>query len=89
MGNRDARYDLIKPMLADGKIVSFADIFKYIPKTTVSNDLGKKVDRFNLLIREPWKFVVADLARLAQFCQIDPAEIITLVLHDYSKGSES
>ncbi len=46
MGHRDPRYDLIRSMINDGKIVSFNDIFKFIPKTIVAKDLGKKVDRF-------------------------------------------
>ena len=47
MIKRDSRYNVIKAMIADGNIVTFNDIFEYIPKTIVAIDLGKKVDRFN------------------------------------------
>jgi len=50
MTNRDPRYELVKPMVENGKIEVFTDIFKYIPKTKVATDLGKKVDRFNELM---------------------------------------
>ena len=56
MGTRDPRYDLIKPMLSQGQIESFTDIFKYIKKTVVANDLGKKVDRFTVMMEQPKKF---------------------------------
>jgi len=68
---RDHRYDLIKPMVETGKIMFFNDIFKYIPKTVVAKDLGKKVDRFNTLMSRVEEFMLDDLFIMAGFFEID------------------
>ena len=86
MIKRDHRYDLIKPMIESGKIESFNDIFKYIPKTVVAKDLGKKVDRFNALMSRVEQFMLEDLFIVAGFFEIDEDEMIRLVMIDYRKN---
>ena len=88
MGNRDSRYDLIKPMLLEGKIVSFTDIFKYIPKTIVANDLGKKVDRFTVMMNQVEKFTLEELFRMAAFCRLTRDQMFGLLLNEYVKKHE-
>jgi len=83
---RDHRYDLIKPMIESGKILSFNDIFKYIPKTVVAKDLGKKVDRFNTLMSRVEEFMLSDLFIIAGFFEIDEDDIVRLVMIDYKKN---
>jgi len=85
---RDHRYDLIKPMIESGKILSFNDIFKYIPKTVVAKDLGKKVDRFNTLMSRVEEFMLSDLSIIATFFEIDEDDIIKLIMIDYKKNKE-
>lgn len=86
MVNRDSRYDLIKPMITDGKIITFNDIFKFIPKTIVATDLGKKVDRFTELMNKIEEFTLEELFLIAKFCYIDERQIINLVMADYFKN---
>ena len=83
---RDHRYDLIKPMVETGKIMFFNDIFKYIPKTVVAKDLGKKVDRFNTLMSRVEEFMLSDLFIIAGFFEIDEDDIVRLVMIDYKKN---
>jgi hypothetical protein len=85
MANRDPRYDLIKPMLVEGKIISFKDIFKYIPKTIVANDLGKKVDRFTELMNRVDQFTLEELFMIAKFCGLDDEQMLKLVMSEYIK----
>jgi hypothetical protein len=85
---RDHRYDLIKPMIASGKILSFNDIFKYIPKTVVAKDLGKKVDRFNTLMSRVEEFMLLDLFIIATFFEIDEDDIIKLIMIDYKRNKK-
>jgi hypothetical protein len=85
---RDHRYDLIKPMIESGKILSFNDIFKYIPKTVVAKDLGKKVDRFNTLMSRVEEFMLSDLFIIAGFFEIDEDDIIKLIMIDYKKNKK-
>jgi hypothetical protein len=83
---RDDRYDLIKPMIEGGKIVSFNDIFKFIPKTIVARDLGKKVDRFTELMRKVDGFTIGDLYKIAKYCNISETQIYQLVEKEYFKS---
>lgn len=86
MTNRDTRYDLIKPMINAGNIASFNDIFKYIPKTVVANDLGKKVDRFTALMNRVEKFSIEELFTIARFCSIDELKILELMYNEHLKN---
>jgi hypothetical protein len=79
MGNRDPRYDLIEPMLSQGKIVSFTDVFKYIKKTVVAIDLRKKVDRFTVMINDPRKFSVGDVYRMSDLFRISASRLFELI----------
>ena len=86
MGNRDPRYDLIKPMILGGKIVTFNDIFKFIPKTVVATDLGKKVDRFTELMNHVEGFTLEELFMIGKFCDIDENQIVKLAVTQYQKN---
>jgi hypothetical protein len=83
MIKRDDRYDVIKPMVDSGQLVSFNQIFKYIPKTVVAKDLGKKVDRFNVLMNHVDEFTLAEVFRIGHFCKIDDWAILKLVMYDH------
>ena len=83
MASRDHRYSLIKPMVDAGKIVVFNDIFKFIPKTRVATDLGKKVDRFNELMTNVEDFNLKDLFLIASFCEMAETEMLGLVMKQY------
>jgi len=83
MENRDTRYDLIKPMIADGKVQSFNDVFKYIPKTVVARDLGKKVDRFTELMNQVEDFTLGEMFFMGKLFGLNEAEILKLATNDY------
>ncbi|HEX9509724.1 MAG TPA: hypothetical protein VF939_04545 [Puia sp.] len=83
MGNRDPRYDLIKPMIIGGKIKTFTDIFKFIPKTVVATDLGKKVDRFTELMNRIEGFTLEELFMMAKFCDLDESQMLQLAENEY------
>ena len=83
---RDDRYELIRPMLNDGKILSFNDIFKFIPKTVVATDLGKKVDRFTELMKRVEKFTLEELFTIGRFCSLDETQILMLARDEYLKS---
>ncbi len=88
MGTRDPRYDLIKPMLSEGQIESFTDVFKYIKKTVVANDMGKKVDRFTIMMEQPKKFSVGDVYEMADLFRIDVRQMFELIYkEDLRKGN--
>lgn len=86
MIKRDSRYNVIKAMVADGNIVTFNDIFEYIPKTIVATDLGKKVDRFNKLMNKVDGFTLEEIYRIGSFCGLSERQIYELVEAEYFKG---
>jgi hypothetical protein len=71
MMSGDARYDIVKMMIAAGKIKSFSDIFIYIPKTTVYKDLGINFNRFCRAISDPSLFKGKELLTLAELFGIE------------------
>ena len=88
MRMKDPRYDLIKPMLSDGHIESFTDVFKYIKKTVLANDLGKKVDRFTIMMEQPKKFSVGDVYEMAELFHIDVLQMFELLHKEELKRTE-
>ena len=88
MANRDTRYDLIEPMMSQGKIVAFLDIFKYIRKTVVAIDLGKKVDRFTVMMHDPKKFSVGDVYRMSDLFKISAKKVFELIDNEYQQKHE-
>jgi len=79
MRPRDPRYEIIKPMLNEGKIQSFPDIFKFIKKSVVAADLGKRGPRFTELINRVEDFTVKELLIIARLCSLTEAEMFKLV----------
>ncbi|HEV3325684.1 MAG TPA: hypothetical protein VG052_08755 [Puia sp.] len=80
---KDLRYDIISPMYEAGKIESLLDIFKYIPKSVVAGDLGKKVDRFNRLMNNVEDFRIAELIMIGTLCDLDLSQMFKLLETEY------
>ena len=85
MRPRDPRYEVIKPMLNEGKIHSFPDIFKFIKKSVVAADLGKRGPRFTELITKVEDFTVKELLIIARLCGLTSAEMFKLVEAELAK----
>jgi hypothetical protein len=88
MLKRDERYELVKPMLEIGKIKSFQDIFKFVPKTIVAADLGTKVDRLTKLMKRIEKFTLEDIFTIARYCELSVHEILVLVEAEYLQNKD-
>lgn len=85
----DKRYEIIKPMVNEGKIRLFQDIFQFQKKTVVAKDLGKRGPRFDFLINRVEKFTVEELLFIARKCDLTFDEIMQLVkaqLEDRAKN---
>lgn len=72
-------YDLVRPMFTIGELKAFSDIFKYVPKTVVAGDLGKEKGRFNSLIEDPGDFLIQELMKLAEYCDLSLPDIGRLI----------
>ncbi len=87
---KDPRYKTIRLLLAAGQLESFADIFNYIPKTKVANDLGLNVNRFSLSIENVENFRIRDIYELARLCDLPARDIFELIDKQYklTKGKD-
>jgi len=85
MGKDDPRYLLIKPMLDDGKIQTFTDIFDYIKKSVVAKDIGKKVERFTELMNDVDDFRVGELRMMAKLFHLTLDEMLRLIAREVEK----
>jgi|KBSMisStandDraft_5_1062788.scaffolds.fasta_scaffold2866923_1 hypothetical protein len=83
MIKRDERYNLIKLLHADGQIEILNDIFKYVPKTVVATDLGKKVTDFNVLLARPDNFELREIYRIGNLCGLSDRDAYLLVEAQY------
>jgi hypothetical protein len=85
MRSENARYLTIKPMLRDGKIQTFLDIFQFIPPSIVAKDLGKRGPRFTELINGLEDFTLKEILMLARLFKLTRAEMFQLIDHQLSK----
>ena len=85
MQKQDPRYSLIKPMLADGKIQTFTEIFVYIKKSVVARDIGKKVERFTELMNDVDDFRVGELRMMAKLFNLTLDEMFNLIARELEK----
>jgi len=84
MISRDIRYTIIKPMLNEGKIQKFSDIFTFIKSSIVANDLGKRITRFKQLTEKVEEFKVSELLIIARLCNLSTTEIFKLIENELS-----
>jgi len=70
-------------MYGKGKILSFNDIFEYVPKTVVATDLGKRVGDFNKMMDDIRKFTLEDLMLIAHFADLPEKKMFKLIEKEY------
>lgn len=76
---KDERYKTVKFLIEKGHITEFNEVFRYIPKSVVANDLGTNYNRFARLVQHVEQFKVQELFMLSHFMDIDEMEILKLV----------
>lgn len=76
---QDHRYPTIKPMLDQGRIKKLTDIFIYIPRTILAQDIGKNLKRLNELLDRPENFTIKDLLLIGNLCSLSRHEMLLLL----------
>jgi hypothetical protein len=69
--DRDARYISVGAYIRHKQDLIFKDIFKIIPKTVVSKDLGKQIKCFNELLHHPEELRLSEVQRMAKMFSVD------------------
>jgi hypothetical protein len=75
----DHRYPTIKPMLEQGRIRKLTDIFIYIPRTVLANDMGRNLKRLNELLDRLENFTIKDLLLIGGLCSLTRKEMLALL----------
>jgi len=76
---RDRYFEVIKPLLNDGKIQKFSDIFRFVKITTVAHSIGKRTARLKELVAAVEDFYIRDFLMLAHLFGLTTKEILDLV----------
>lgn len=84
MPQRDIRYSVIKPMYLQGRLKTFMEIFKYIPRTVVAGDLGKKVARFSAQLNHLENFDLSDLFLIGNLCSLTRTQMLKLMTMEFA-----
>lgn len=71
-------------MIEGGHLTEFTQIFDYIPKSVVANDLGTNYNRLIRLIEHVEQFTLKELFTLSSFCDLDSKLILDLVYNQYA-----
>ncbi|HTI89824.1 MAG TPA: hypothetical protein VL727_04505 [Puia sp.] len=85
MSTRDKRYDNIASLYKDGKVTTLTDIFKTVPKTVISIDIGKRVVDFNKRLNKPDLFEIGEIYLIGRLCGLTESEIYDLYEDHYFK----
>ena len=71
-------------MIEGGHLTEFNQIFDYIPKSVVANDLGTNYNRLIRLIEHVEQFTLKELFTLSNFCDLDSKLVLDLVYNQYA-----
>jgi len=77
---KDHRYKLLKILFQGGDIKTFSDIYKYIPKTVIKEDIGTSGTRMDRLMKDPSGFRLQELNRLAGLIGCDVKSFVLMAL---------
>ena len=81
--SRDHRYKTVKVLIESGIITEFNQIFLYIPKSVVSEDMGINYSRFVRLLRQVELFRLKELIIMSGFFDVDGKAFIELAHSQY------
>ena len=80
---KDHRYKTVKVLIESGIITEFNQIFLYIPKSVVSEDMGINYSRFVRLLQQVELFRLKELIILSGFFEVDGKAFIELAHSQY------
>lgn len=81
--DKDNRYTVVKDLYAAKRIESFHQIFDYIPKTVVAEDIGTSAKRMTRLIEAPHTFTAEEIYLMSELFSIPLDKLYMLVMQHY------
>ena len=76
---KDKRYKTVKILIETGNVTTFADIFEYVPKTTVADQLGIHFNRMTKMIDSVNEIKVNDVFLFSSYFEVDAKVIFELI----------
>jgi hypothetical protein len=76
-------------MLDQGRIKKLTDIFIYIPRTVLANDMGKNLKRLNELLDRLENFTIKDLLLIGDFCSLTRQEMLKLLEAEFDHREQA
>ena len=83
--DKDHRYNVARIFLEKGEIKTIEQIFDYIPKSVVSQELKTNNNRFTRLIGDPLEFKLIELSKIARAIGIETKVLVNMALQDENK----
>ena len=83
--DKDHRYNVARIFLEKGEIKTIEQIFDYIPKSVVSQELRTNNNRFTRLIGDPLEFKLIELSKIARAIGVETKVLVNLALQDENK----
>ena len=77
---RDPRYRAVQSLIVNNQISTLNEVFAFLPKSVVSNDLGQNYDTFLNRISNPDGFTVGDIKKISALIGIDEGKFFQLLL---------
>ncbi len=76
---KEDRYKNIHPLVFWGRITEFSEIFDYVSKSNVAEDLGKEKNRFTELIQKPWELTFKSVDELSGLWKLSLQQMAALI----------
>ena len=79
------KYGAIRPMFEERTIRTLEDIFKYIPKSTVAEEIGRKGGTLDRYIKNVDNFPIEDIRSIGRLFELSLSEMLKLVEAQFAK----
>ena len=83
--NKENRYNIVRIFIEKGDIKTIHEIFDYIPKSVVRNELRTNNTRFTRLINDPLEFKLIELSKIARAIGIETKVLVNMALQDENR----
>jgi len=80
---KDIRYESVKVLIETGRIQEFHQIFNYLPKSILAQDLGTNNNRMTRLINHVEQFTLEELFRISHLLGVSYKTVLTIVHNQY------
>lgn len=86
---KDQRYKAIKSLIESKGILGLKDVFTIIPMSAVKQDMKINYNTLRRRVSEGDLLTVRDIKAMASLFEVDPTDVLRLVIYDQNTGQKS